>query len=164
MAVMPFVGESHGAAVEQQELHESLVDPRVGLSTLAAQANVDFSNLPLDATVEAIAASGTQGNLAALRSIAAGKPMTIADAGRIYGRGIMCPQVVGTADDVADQLADMARATGIDGFIISPAFLPDTFEDFVTQVVPVLQARGLFRRHYDGTTLRDNIGSLPAAL
>lgn len=164
MAVMPFVGETRAAAAEQQALHESLIDPRVGLSTLAAQANVDFSNLPLDATVDAIAASGTQGNLAALRSIATGKGMTLADAGRIFGRGIMCPQVAGTAEDIADQLAEMAQATGVDGFIVSPAFLPDTFEDFVREVVPILQARGLFRRDYGGRTLRDNLGSIQAKL
>jgi alkanesulfonate monooxygenase SsuD/methylene tetrahydromethanopterin reductase-like flavin-dependent oxidoreductase (luciferase family) len=72
--------------------------------------------------------------------------------------------VIGTAEDVADQLDEMAQATGVDGFIVSPAFLPDTFEDFVREVVPILQARGLFRRDYGGKTLRHNIGSVAAEL
>jgi alkanesulfonate monooxygenase SsuD/methylene tetrahydromethanopterin reductase-like flavin-dependent oxidoreductase (luciferase family) len=74
----------------------------------------------------------------------------------------MCPQIVGTAPDIADELAAIAATTGADGFIVSPAFLPDTFEDFVTHVVPILQARSLFRRDYDVTTLRDNLGAVPA--
>jgi FMN-dependent oxidoreductase (nitrilotriacetate monooxygenase family) len=164
MAVMPFIGESRAEAEDKQALHNSLVDPRVGLSTLAAHANADFSSLPLDATVDSIAASGSQGNLAALRSIAAGQPVTIADAGRIYGRGVMCPQLVGTAEDIADELAELVTATGADGFIISPAFLPETFEDFVAGVVPILQARGQFRRDYGGATLRDNLAAIPATL
>jgi alkanesulfonate monooxygenase SsuD/methylene tetrahydromethanopterin reductase-like flavin-dependent oxidoreductase (luciferase family) len=164
MAVMPFIGESRAEAEDKQALHNSLVDPRVGLSTLAAHANADFSSLPLDATVDSIAASGSQGNLAALRSIAAGQPVTIADAGRIYGRGVMCPQLVGTAEDIADELAAITTTTEADGFIISPAFLPETFEDFVSAVVPILQQRGQFRRDYDGATLRDNLAAIPAAL
>jgi hypothetical protein len=47
---------------------------------------------------------------------------------------------------------------------VSPAFLPDTFEDFVAEVVPILQARGHFRRDYGGATLRDNLAAIPATL
>ena len=37
-----------------------------------------------------------------------------------------------------------------DGFVISPAFVPDTFDDFVDQVVPILQARKWVRTTYIG--------------
>jgi CO dehydrogenase/acetyl-CoA synthase beta subunit len=43
-------------------------------------------------------------------------------------------------------------------FIISPAYLPGAFEEFVEFVVPELQRRGLFRREYTGRTLRDHLG------
>ena len=49
-------------------------------------------------------------------------------------------------------------------FIVSPAFLPDTFDDFVADVVPILQARGHFRCDYRGATLRDNLAAIPAGL
>ncbi len=39
-----------------------------------------------------------------------------------------------------------------------PAAMPSGLEDFVDQVVPILQRRGLFRREYEGTTLRDHYG------
>lgn len=45
-----------------------------------------------------------------------------------------------------------------DGFVVSPAFLPDTFEDFVAEVVPILQAKKLFRTEYEAGTLRDRLG------
>jgi hypothetical protein len=42
--------------------------------------------------------------------------------------------------------------------------MPGGLEDFARLVVPELQRRELFRRQYDGTTLRDNLGlSRPAA-
>ena len=39
-----------------------------------------------------------------------------------------------------------------------PPFFPEQFDDFVDQVVPLLQERGLFRADYEGTTLRDHLG------
>ncbi|MFH1554359.1 MAG: LLM class flavin-dependent oxidoreductase [Pseudomonadota bacterium] len=159
MAVMPFIGRTRAEAEEKRDLHDSLIDPRVGLSTLAAHANADFSSLSLDARVDEIAVSGSQGNFAALRSIAPDGSMTIAEAGRVYGRGVMCPRIVGTAQDVADELAGIVDAGLADGFVISPAFLPDTFDDFVDEVVPLLQARGAPRRDYPGGTLRDMLGA-----
>ena len=37
-------------------------------------------------------------------------------------------------------------------------YLPAGLDDFVDQVVPELQRRGIFRREYEGTTLRENLG------
>ncbi|MGT2436749.1 hypothetical protein ACU4GH_13715 [Bradyrhizobium betae] len=108
--------------------------------------------------MESVSSSGSQGNINALKSIAAGEPISIADAGRIYGRGVMCPRLVGTAKDVADEMAEIVASGAADGFVVSPAFLPDTFEDFVDGVVPILQDKGLFRRDYAGVTLRDHLG------
>ncbi|MFH0297045.1 LLM class flavin-dependent oxidoreductase [Bradyrhizobium sp. 31Argb] len=158
MAIMPFIGESRAEAEEKRDLHDSLVNPLVGLSTLAAHANADFSHFSLEESVEQLQSSGSQGNLAALKSIAAGKSITIADAGRIYGQGVMCPRLVGTAKDVAEQMAEIVTSGASDGFVVSPAFLPDTFEDFVGKVVPVLQKNGLFRSEYEGGTLRSHLG------
>ena len=45
-----------------------------------------------------------------------------------------------------------------DGFTIQFPFVPEGLNDFVDQLVPVLQARGLFRTEYEGTTLRENMG------
>ena len=39
-------------------------------------------------------------------------------------------------------------------------YLPGGLDDFVGQVVPELQRRGLFRREYEGPTLRENLGLL----
>ncbi len=155
MAIMPFIGATRAEAEAKEALHDSLADPVAGLSTLAAHANTDFSSLPMDATVKEIAASGSQGNLAALRSITPDGGMTIAEAGGVYARGVMCPRAVGTAEDVAEQLIAIIDSGAADGFVVSPAFLPDTFEDFVGQVVPLLQARGFLRRGYPGGQLRD---------
>jgi hypothetical protein len=45
-----------------------------------------------------------------------------------------------------------------DGFNVMPAYFHDEMDLFVDQVVPILQRRGLFRRDYEGTTLRHHLG------
>jgi N-acetyl-S-(2-succino)cysteine monooxygenase len=45
-----------------------------------------------------------------------------------------------------------------DGFNIMPPYLPGGLEEFVDEVIPVLQRRGLFRTEYEGRTLRENLG------
>jgi len=39
-----------------------------------------------------------------------------------------------------------------------PPYLPGGLDDFVDKVVPELQRRGIFRKEYEGTTLRGNLG------
>jgi N-acetyl-S-(2-succino)cysteine monooxygenase len=66
--------------------------------------------------------------------------------------------VIGTPAQVADTMEQWFRAGGADGFNLMPPFFPGQFDAFVDQVVPILQARGLFRREYEGRTLRENLG------
>ena len=47
---------------------------------------------------------------------------------------------------------------GADGFNVVCNHYPKPFEDFCSQVVPLLQRRGVFRTEYEGTTLRENLG------
>jgi len=47
---------------------------------------------------------------------------------------------------------------GSDGFNVMFPWLPGGLDDVVDKVVPALQARGIFRRKDEGTTLRENLG------
>ena len=55
-------------------------------------------------------------------------------------------------------------ATGAaDGFNLMPPVLPHQLDLFISEVVPILQKRGLFRQAYEGETLRSHFGlSRPA--
>ena len=44
------------------------------------------------------------------------------------------------------------------GFNIMFPYLPGGLDDFVNHVVPELQRRAIFRREYEGTRLRENLG------
>ncbi len=60
--------------------------------------------------------------------------------------------------DIADEMEEWLVTEGSDGFNVMFPYLPGGLDDFVDQVVPELQRRGLFRREYEGPTLRDNLG------
>ena len=67
------------------------------------------------------------------------------------------PTFLGTASDVADGLEYWFTSGATDGFIVRGG-TPTAFDDFVDQVIPLLQDRGLYRREYEGRTLRENLG------
>ncbi len=66
--------------------------------------------------------------------------------------------LVGTPTQIADQMEEWLRKEGADGFIFIPHILPSGLDDFVDHVIPVLQERGIFRKDYEGSTLRENLG------
>jgi FMN-dependent oxidoreductase (nitrilotriacetate monooxygenase family) len=65
---------------------------------------------------------------------------------------------VGTASTIADEMEEWLLSEGSDGFNVMFPYLPSGLEDFINRVVPELQRRGLFRREYEGRTLRENLG------
>ena len=65
---------------------------------------------------------------------------------------------VGTPASIADEMEEWLEAEGSDGFNVTFPFLPAGLDAFVDKVVPELQRRGIFRRDYEGTTLREHLG------
>jgi alkanesulfonate monooxygenase len=66
--------------------------------------------------------------------------------------------MVGTAATIADEMEEWLASEASDGFTIMFPYLPGGLDDFCDKVVPELQRRGLFRREYEGKTLRENLG------
>jgi len=156
-AIMPFVGRTREEALEKRDAANSLVNPMVGLSTLAAHSNVDLGTLDLNAPVQQLQSTGTQSLIAMASRIAKDNSLSLREIGRKYGESVLVPQVCGTPRQIADELADIFTSGDADGFVVSPAFLPDSFSEFVDEVVPELQRLGVFRRDYTASTLRGHL-------
>lgn len=82
--------------------------------------------------------------------------MTIRD---VLAHGVINyhPVIVGTAEDVADFMEEWFVNGACDGFAIQSDVSFDGIRDFVEQVIPILQERGLFHEEYEGTTLREHM-------
>ncbi|AFY31157.1 LLM class flavin-dependent oxidoreductase [Calothrix sp. PCC 7507] len=157
-AVMPFVGETETIAKEKQAFHNELVHPMAGLLTMSNHLAVDLSPYSLEQSVEKVEVQDFQKLSGVLQRLNLEASVTLKDLGKIYGRSLSVPQLVGTATQIADKLETLFRDEVGDGFVISPAYLPGAFEEFVDLVIPELQKRGLFRKEYPGKTLRDSLG------
>lgn len=65
---------------------------------------------------------------------------------------------MGAPGMIADEMEQWLDEEGSDGFKIMFRYLPEDLDDFVDRVIPELQARGLSRTEYEGSTLRENLG------
>lgn len=66
--------------------------------------------------------------------------------------------IVGTPEQVADDIVEWVDTRASDGFVINIDVQPAGFVEFIDGVVTELQDRGRFRREYAHDTLRDNLG------
>ena len=160
--IQAIVGGTEQEAKRKLEEINALVPFEGGLALLSGHSNHDLSQYDVDQPIEDIEVDGIQGLLEIFtkmyQSGDLGKDrLTLRDVGKIYGATIGCPQIAGTPEQVADQMEAMLEETGGDGFNITPSVMPDSFTEFVDEVVPILQKRGRHRREYTGETLRSHL-------
>ncbi len=156
--VLVIVGDSLAEAKEKHALLDSLVHTDSALPNLSMRLGTDASKFDLDAPLPPIPETnaGQSGRATAI-ALAAREGLTVrqlAQRGAGYGGLTM----VGTPATIADQMEAWLMSNACDGFNVMFPFLPAGLDDFVDKVVPELQRRGLFRREYEGTTLRENLG------
>ncbi|GMF85263.1 unnamed protein product [Aspergillus oryzae] len=68
-------------------------------------------------------------------------------------------KVIGSAKTVADELERWVEVGDVDGFNLSYASIPETFDDIIKYLIPELQKRGIFHTDYavKGGTFRENM-------
>jgi FMN-dependent oxidoreductase (nitrilotriacetate monooxygenase family) len=129
------------------------------LSLLSEALNFDFARKGMDepfTDAELAEMSGLQGIRD--RVLAVRKNPTVREFITISGRGRVHNPIVGGPKEAADRLEEWFAAPACDGFVVSATHVPGAYQDFVRHVVPELQRRGLFRRAFEGTSLRENLG------
>jgi FMN-dependent oxidoreductase (nitrilotriacetate monooxygenase family) len=157
-SVDPIIGETENIAREKQAYINSLVDGELAVGLVSMHLGIDMTGLDLDQPLENIELeTGSRGAFDIMMSASKADSLTLGQACRLYATSELCPQLVGTAEQVADQMQTLFEQRGCDGFILTPVCMPGSFEDFNRSVVPILQERGLFRTEYPGTTLRASL-------
>ena len=135
------------------------IDPAVGLQVLSERIGHDLSGFDLDGPLPDLPPSGVmRAHAELLTAMARRDDLTIRQLRDVVAVSMGHRLIVGTPEQVADGLQDWFEAGAADGFNIMPPWFPAPFDDFVDQVVPILQRRGLFREDYTGTTLRGHLG------
>ncbi|OBQ86558.1 monooxygenase [Mesorhizobium sp. WSM3873] len=158
VSVDPILGETESIAREKQAYINELVDPRVGIPLMSAHTGVDWSQYPVDKPISEIPAEvGSRGSFDVILQGTKASNLTLGEAAKRFATSELCPQLVGTPESVADELQAFFEEKACDGFIVTPTEMPGSFEAFTRSVVPILQKRGVFRKEYPGSTLRETL-------
>ena len=161
----PMIGATETEAQRLSREVNELSDPEVGRKRLSGRfGGHDFSDLPLDRPLSeddfpkpAIVEAARSRTEVILNYVRRDRPSLRELLATLAGaRGHFT--FAGTPEQVADLIEDWFTDGAADGFNIMPPLLPSMLDVFNTQVIPLLQQRGLFRTAYEGKTLREHYG------
>jgi FMN-dependent oxidoreductase (nitrilotriacetate monooxygenase family) len=153
------VGDTVAEARAKKRHLDSLVHPDSGIASLSVRLGHDVSGFDLDGPLPEIPESNaSKSGRERLIDLARRENMTVRQLAQYVGGAFGTLEMIGTPATIADQMAEWLATGGSDGFNVMFPYLPEGLDDFVDRVVPELQRRGLFRRDYEGTTLRENLG------
>jgi N-acetyl-S-(2-succino)cysteine monooxygenase len=158
--VFPVIGKTEQEAKEKYDQLQELIHPTVGLALLSGLVGgVDLSSYPLDEPLPNLPETNLhKSRLKLVADLAQRENLTIRQLYLAIAGARGHRTILGTAQQIADQLSEWFVNDGADGFNIMPPYLPDGLDEFVELVIPELQRRGLFRTEYEGQTLRENLG------
>ena len=152
------VGDTVDEAKAKRAKLDSLVNYANAIASLSIALGHDASKLDPDGPLPEIPETNASKS-GRDRAIALAKRenLTVRQlAQRLGGYGGLA--MVGTPKTIADDMQKWLESEGCDGFTVQFPYLPGGLEDFCHRVVPEIQARGLFRKDYEGTTLREHMG------
>jgi FMN-dependent oxidoreductase (nitrilotriacetate monooxygenase family) len=157
-AAFVVVGDTLEEAAETRARLDTFVHYDSGIASLSIALGHDVSGFDPDGPLPEI--PDTNASKSARQRVldwAREEQLTIRQLARRIG-GYSGMEMVGTAHSIADQMEQWLVEEGSDGFNVMFPYLPGGLDDFVDKVVPELQRRGIFRREYEGTTLREHLG------
>lgn len=164
--ISPIIGRTQEEADEKIKKLNRYTIQKQALQFLSGYVgNVDLTQYSLETKASEVAwktVDSIQSDFETIQRIIREEDPTV---GELYERvsNVASDQsFVGTAGKIADTIEKWFTERAADGFVLIPPVLPDDLNDFIEQVIPILQKRGLFRTEYEGTTLRENLG-LPFA-
>jgi N-acetyl-S-(2-succino)cysteine monooxygenase len=156
----PVVGRTDEEAIEKYEKLRKFVSPGSALATMSERYGHDMSKYSMDDPVPELpfSATGVQTFSQVMYNKARREGLTLKDIHDVFALSRGYVLVRGTPKGVADVMESWLTENACDGFVITPAFFPGAFDDFIELVIPELQRRKLFRADYQGTTLRSHLG------
>jgi alkanesulfonate monooxygenase len=152
------VGDTVEEAKQKRARLDSLVNYANAIASLSIALGHDAAKFDPDGPLPEIPESNASKS-GRERAIALAKRenLTVRQLAQRLG-GYSGLAMVGTPATIADEMQEWLETRGSDGFTVMFPYLPGGLDDFVDRVVPELQRRGIFRREYEGRTLRENLG------
>ncbi|AEV83284.1 monooxygenase [Actinoplanes sp. SE50] len=161
--IVPVIAATSAEAQAKEAELNRLIKPEYALPQLAGLLGVPVASLRLDEQLPAELPDedeieGAKSRRTLVVNLGRRENLTVREIIARMGGGRGHLTFAGTAVEVADEIEHWFASGAADGFNIMPPVLPSSLSDFVEQVVPILQDRGLFRTEYTGRTLREHYG------
>ena len=157
--IMPFVAKTRAEAQAAHDALGDLVDPRQVLGLLSAFLGLDASGFDLDGPLPKLPPTeGWQSRQQLFVDLARREGLSVRQlvARIVSARGHKV--LIGTPEQIVDELETWFREGAADGFNILPPTLPAGLDAFVDQIVPELRRRGLLAAEPTPATLRQRLG------
>jgi FMN-dependent oxidoreductase (nitrilotriacetate monooxygenase family) len=159
--LFPILGSTEREARERKEWLDDVAGFDRELEGLSATLGLEPGDLQLDRRlpwdlIERTTVNASRGFASAILDLARRDDLTVRQLLERNPTGHR--SIVGTPEQVADNIEEWFVGRAADGFNLNVDFFPDGLAAIVDHLVPELQRRGLFRTDYAGTTLRSNLG------
>jgi FMN-dependent oxidoreductase (nitrilotriacetate monooxygenase family) len=155
--VAPVLGETKKEArAKYDQTRNSLPFLERTLAFVSSVSDIDFAQFELDKPLSKLSTNGGSGAMDKFVQWGSGKTLRELTL-EGYAASI---ELIGTPDEVSAQMGDVMEEVGGDGFIITAPFhrVSRRYVDEITEgLVPALQRRGLTRKTYATSTLRDTL-------
>jgi FMN-dependent oxidoreductase (nitrilotriacetate monooxygenase family) len=153
-------GKTEAEAREKFEHYRRYVSSEAALVHAAASLGIDFAKYDLDEPIETGKSNAIVSNVEAVTR-SAGPQWTKRKLVEQMVLGSRQAPMIGSAEQIADQLATWSQEAGIDGFNLSRTVVPECFDDIISLVIPILQERGLYKTAYTDGPLRQKLFGTP---
>lgn len=160
MGLNVIVAETEELAWKKHAEYRSHASAEAGVAHFSASTAIDFSQYEIDEPIQYVKSNAIQSATRNLQNNDWTRRKLL-DQHALGGRYIT---VVGSPQQVADDLESWIAETGLDGFNLTRIVTPESYVDFIDLVIPELQRRGSYKTAYDNGTLREKLFQREAQL
>jgi FMN-dependent oxidoreductase (nitrilotriacetate monooxygenase family) len=153
MGLNVIVGATEEVARAKHAEYLGYASAEAGLAHFSASTAIDFSEYELDEPIQHVKSNAIQSATKILKNNDWTRRKLL-DQHALGGRYIT---VIGSPQQVADELESWIAETGLDGFNLTRIVTPESYEDFIDLVIPELQRRGSYKTAYEPGTLRQKL-------
>jgi FMN-dependent oxidoreductase (nitrilotriacetate monooxygenase family) len=126
------------------------------LAHASASLGIDLARFGMDEELpEAGQSQAIRSNVEALRAAAPGATKRALIDRMLLGS--RQPPIIGSVDEVAEELIAWMDQVDVDGFNLSRTVIPECLEDVARLLVPALQERGRYKQAYTPGTYREKL-------
>jgi FMN-dependent oxidoreductase (nitrilotriacetate monooxygenase family) len=146
------------AARDKYQDYLSHASEEGALALMSGWTGLDFGGMSPDQVVRFDDRANAQTSaLEAFTTADPNRTWTVRDIARHTAIGGRSPVLIGSAEEIANELRTWVEETDVDGFNLTYVLAPGSFKDIADLVVPELQSRGLFKHDYAPGTFREKL-------